>query len=351
VNVRERCVSRLTVLESELAETNPHDFDAEELLSYVRESAAHIERFVKRLSFVPASGHRLVDYINELQSRGLPSGATDDLHEIRKAANLGKHDPGAAFDVGDVRRLVRRARQAVESVGVSGSAPGADAPEPAGLPRTYAILVADYPTGGEVDYEIGFLLDDGRLVQLDRYQLRYRDEEEVLARLRSTGALDQSPNTAPCELVRSSMKGSEEFSGIWLYDGDLRDVVAAFAPNQHSEAIEDLQRQADVTAVRAAAAMAAVDLGSHEATEGDLIATMRSRYAIEGRAADAIAAGVAALVGAVGLARLEGPRFVSRRRYELAVARAAARDDRLGIAIMEGGDVFVDIGSGYRPMP
>lgn len=351
MNHRERCASQLNELEYELAELHPGDFDGEELLSYAREGAAHIERFVKRLTFVPSTGDRLFDYINDLESKGLPSGAAHDLHAIRKAANAGKHDPAATLDLNRVRVLVHRARQAVESVGILGSAPGAEGPEPVAADRTFAILVADYPTGGEVDYEVSFLLDDGRLVQLDRYQLRYSDEEEVLARLRTTGTLDQSPTTASCDLVRARMDGSDEFSGIWLYVGDLRGIVDAFAPKQHSMAIEDLQRRRDDSAVRAATAMASVDLGGQDATKDRLVATLASRYAIEGAYASAIADRMEQLIGSAGIANLEGPRFVSERRYALALTRAAAHDKDLAIAIMGDGHVFVNVGPGIQPMP
>ena len=119
----------------------------------MRGAAADIERFVKQLSFKPAAGRYLFHYIGELESRGLPARSSADLHAIRKAANAGKHDAAAALDLETASHLVRRGREAIEVVGIIGSAPGANAPEPAGVDRVYAIFVADYPTGGEVDYE------------------------------------------------------------------------------------------------------------------------------------------------------------------------------------------------------
>ena len=70
MNLRDRCVARLADLMEELRDLHPDDLDSEELLTYVREGAAHLERFVKQLAIKP-SGSSLFDYINELGKLGL----------------------------------------------------------------------------------------------------------------------------------------------------------------------------------------------------------------------------------------------------------------------------------------
>ncbi|GEM_PF-4521037 len=330
---------------------HPDDLDSEELLTYVREGAAHIERFVKQLAITP-SGGRLYDYINELGALGLPDPAAESLHTIRKAANLGKHDAAAALTLQQVLQTVEDARDAVAEVGVTGSAPGCDAAESPRPPRTFTVLLADYPTGGEVDYEVCTLLDDGRIVTLDHYQLRFDDEEAVVAALATSGRLDRDPSTEPVARLRAMLEGSSELSGIWQYDGDLRDIVKAFGSYQHSEAIPDLQRDASVAAVRSAIVMAIVDLGGAASTAAETVVNeLNERYAMRGPLAESLAARVAQLVVDSRVATLDGPRFVSHRRFEVAAARAVARDLDLGIAITGDGVVFVDMGSGYTPMP
>jgi hypothetical protein len=147
------------------------------------------------------------------------------------------------------------------------------------------------------------------------------------------------------------LAGSSEFSGIWLYEGDLRDVVQAFAPYQHSEALPFLQRQNDSTAVRAAVAMTAVDLGADAASAGRITSELHKRYAVQSQLAQACAARAADLVSAAGAPQLDGPRFVSQGRYDMAALRAVAREDELRMAIARDGVLFVDIGIGYEPMP
>lgn len=349
VDLRERCTSRLLQLSHELNGLHPDDLDAEELLTYAREGAAHIERFVKQLAFTPPDT-RLVGYIKELRVRGLPPAAADALHAIRKVANAGKHDPAAAVTLDQVRLLLDEARFAVAQIGVAGSAPGANAPSPpAG--RRFAIVVSDYPTGGEVDCDICCLLDDGRTVSIDSYQLRYNDEAEVLASLAQRGNLDQQPVDPAAVRLRDTLTPSGEFSGVWLYDGDLRDLAEAFAPRQHSIALDSLQRKNNPTALRAAAAMAAVDLGGDAAVASQLNALLVNAYAVEGRMASAVAARVADLVRSAGLRDLDGPRLASTKRYDMAAMAAVARNSDIRMAIAPDGVLFVDVGQGYVPMP
>lgn len=350
MNIRERCSSRLLQLSCELDGLHPHDLDSEELMTYAREGAAHIERFVRKLALSPPDAS-LFGYINELNAQGLPAAAADALHAMRKTANAGKHDPAAAVTLDDVRSLLKNARLAVDQIGVTGSTPGADAGAPAAPPRRFAVIVTDYPTQGEVDYDICYLLDDGRTVSIDSYQLQYNDEAEVLARLGQRGHLDQHPTDPAAERLRSTLAPSTEFSGVWLYDGNLRDLAEAFSPHQQSLALDFLKRQNNTAAVRAAAAMAAVDLGADAIEAGRLVTELDDAYAIRGSLADHFAEGVAELVHTAGLNVLDGPRLVSNKRYAIVARAAAARDNDMGMAIALDGTIFVDIGPGYEPMP
>jgi hypothetical protein len=350
MNLREGCSAHLAGLEHELADLHPNDLGGEELLTYAREGAAHVERFLKQLTIKPSSD-KLFAYIDELRALGLPTHNADALHAIRKASNAGKHDASATVDLNETQKLLRDARDAIDVVGISGVAWGADAPEPALSTRTYAVIVADYPTHGEVEYDICTLLDDGSTVILDGFQLQYRDEEAVLAELRASGQLDIHPTTGPVVLTRAALAGSTELSGIWLYHGDLRRIVDAFAPLQHSEALPELQRRNDTAAIRTAIAIAVVDGGAAKLSAEQITAELRDRFAISGDHIDWYAAQAASLVATAGANSLDGPRLVSPKRYELAAARALARDDDLRMAVAVDGVLFVDVGPGYVPMP
>jgi hypothetical protein len=115
------------------------------------------------------------------------------LHPLRSAANAAKHDPKVVPGLGEVQDILSEALAAISRVGIEGVANGADESVENPRPRRYAILVADYPTGGEVDYQIAALLPDGQLVDLDSFQARYANESSIVEALRTAGNLDQDP--------------------------------------------------------------------------------------------------------------------------------------------------------------
>lgn len=161
----------------------------------------------------PRPEARLYDYINELAALGLPQDASYALHRIRKAANLGKHDATSTLTLKEVRRLVEDARRAVAEIGVRGSAPGSDTPEGSTPPRTFTVVLADYPTGGEVDYEICTLLDDGRVVTLDHFQLRSRTRSQWPLPLRPQGGSIATRQRSPCRGSVCPLRAHRSYRG------------------------------------------------------------------------------------------------------------------------------------------
>ena len=187
MNLREQAVARLDRTVAQLDNLSTDELTDDELLLPIREEAANLERFVKQLKLGLGSRTTLEVLIEKLNAQGLPSEDADALHSLRKAANAGKHDPRKRLDLADVLSILAAARAAVAKVGVEGSALGAadEAPQP--RPRRLAISVFDYPTHGEVHYQIDSPLNDGRVVHIDSYQAQFRAEPLIKEALSANG--------------------------------------------------------------------------------------------------------------------------------------------------------------------
>jgi len=299
---------------------------------------------------VPARRH-VYHYVEDLGAAGLPDESVAALHALRTKANGGKHDTESEASHAEARHLLDDARVAVEQIGVVGSAPGADMESDTVGRRRFGLMVADYPTGGEVDYEVCLLRDDGGIVPVDHFQLRYNDENEVVAELQRHGHLDQAPVDPAAQLVTAHMKGSNEFSGIWVYEGSLRSIVEAFAPHQHSEALPFLRRDRSEAAIRSATAMTAVDLGADAADADALLHVLEADYAMDTRVVEPTAVAVSTLVAAASVEELTGPRFVGPNRFAALIAQAVAVETDTEMLVRADGTLVVKLGVGALPMP
>jgi predicted lipoprotein len=98
--------------------------------------------------------------------------------------------------------------------------------------------------------------------------------------------------------------------------------------------------------------MAIVDLGMPAATALDrILKELDEHFVVQGPLAEAVAAPFSEVVQHADIVELDGPRFVSTRRFEIVAARASARDLKVGVAIAGDGQLFLDVGLGYVPMP
>jgi Domain of unknown function (DUF4145) len=348
----------LLVLDRSIEQLKPlasDELTEDEVLALVREAAANLERFAKRLRVGSTPKTTLYELINELSSRGLPLSDADALHELRMAANLGKHDSAKAVTLDDALLILVAARSAVSRIGVVGTAPGADEPVLDGQSRQFAVAVFDYPTHGEVEYQVFVLLNDGQILPVDAYQAQFNSEQEIKAALKDRGSLDENPTDEGVKAYRRLMRGSSELSYVWTFEGSLGDLSRAFAPRQHSEALSFLRRGSDSQEVRTAVCLAAVDLGLERAGDPEnLIDRMINHYAIPlgslGRVPTEMSA-LARCASQNGVAEFQGPRVLSPAAFRLVASDALCFSEVLEIAINAGGSIAVRQNSAFAPMP
>jgi hypothetical protein len=114
--------------------------------------------------------------------------------------------------------LLRAAGAAVAKIGVVGRADGAEKEMPQPPTRRYTISVADYFTHGEVDFQIGVLLNDGRVVDIDMYQARFQSETEIKEALAQAGDFNEHPRDDAVRAYKERMRGSEPPRVSWRLD-------------------------------------------------------------------------------------------------------------------------------------
>jgi hypothetical protein len=353
VNLRSQALARLDRSIAQLADLAPGDLTSDELLTKIREEAANLERFLKQLHL---EGRNLDSLINELMSQGFPSEDAVALHALRRAANAGKHDPKKRLSPDEAMSILIRARSAVSKVGVVGVAGGADDEAPQPPARRFAISVSDYPTHSEVDYQIDVLLRDGRVVHIDSYQAKFGNETHIKSALLASGVLHEDPEDIEVLAYAERMKGSDELTTVWVYEGSLRDLAQSFAPHQDSGALPFLRRESDVQAIRIAACLAAIDLGVQQvlARPSSLVDVMIDGYAMSpttvGTIPDLLTS-LAECASQHGIEEFRGPRVLSTRGYEQVAGGLPCISRTEGMALDMDGTLLVRANDAFEPMP
>jgi hypothetical protein len=310
---------------------------------------------VKRLHVGLGARTSLYNFINRLRKLGLPGNDADALHALRDAANAGKHNPRKTYSVGDALSILTGARSAVSNVGVIGAAPGANDQVIANHRRRFAISISDYPTHGEVDYQVDILLNDGGVLHVDAYQANFKSEPTIKTALIAHGTLDEKPSDQGVNAYLQLMAASSELTTVWLFEGSLGDLARAFAPHQHAEALLFLRRRSDSQAVRVAACLAAIDLGLSRAGSTEaLIETMTDEYALSVESIEQVASEVSTLARCAlgrGAPDLHGPRVLSPSAFRRVTSAAPCFSDAIQVAIDTDGTLMVRQKQPFEPMP
>ncbi|VVO74249.1 CHAD domain-containing protein [Pseudomonas fluorescens] len=316
MNVCKKIEGRLNRLIDELNRaTESAEFEDEDVFRFVRDAATLWERTLKRctLSNHP-SDPSLYHLINALELNGVDTERRDALHELRKAANKGKHESDSTMTTAGARNLIQSTIPALvqlESAGISELAAAADFNQR----RRYIIDLFDRYTTGDTEFAV-YLLGgvpgvDSILApkQIEVFDVKYNTEDAIKTRLAETGHADFVNGGAG--LTRPY---GDDFAGRWEWEGTHRDLVAAFAPHQwNADLITGLSRADHFPSVISAAALAMVDV-ARPAQWKDLLWKMSADFGIwrRGTVVEKIARAAVALSGEQIEHIYYGPRWLTR---------------------------------------
>jgi len=317
MNLRRKIEGRLRRLIQELDRaTECTEFEDEDVFRFVRDAAALWERTLKRCTLSsPPSDPSLCNLTNALEFNGIDVDHRNALHELRKAANKGKHDADAALTAARARSLIETTIPTLallESEGVAELAAIAEFNQR----RRYVIDVFDHYTGGDTEYVVYLVASapggDPVLAPepVELFAVRFGVEEAIKERLADTGHAIFT--NAGAELPTAV--GGGDYIARWKWEGTHRDLVAAFAPYQwNAELIAGLSRADHYSSVISAVALAMVDV-ARPAQWQDLLWKMSTDFGIwrRGTIAAEVAQAAVALCGGQIAQTYYGPRWLHR---------------------------------------
>ena len=246
-----------------------------------RDAAAVWERALKGAEPRWASAS-LFKIINGLGPLGVSQSVRDALHTLRDMANEDKHEAVPMLDLGDLQSALAVAAAGV--VEAARAVPGLAKAISRSFRRRLLITVYDYYAHG--DSEITLFPAPVKVPrffneELDVFQVGIPSVEVIADRLSALGAWTWEP-AAYSELIAQYRVESEDFGRAALFEGNYRDVVALMSSYQH-EGISSIHRADRWISVRAATAMACVDLwqpGQPPPSADDLLDTACSDYGL-----------------------------------------------------------------------
>ncbi|WP_354337523.1 hypothetical protein [Variovorax paradoxus] len=291
------------------------EFEDEDVFRFVRDAAALWERTLKgcTLSRPPSEPH-LYNLTNALEFNGVDALHREALHELRKAANKGKHDADATLTVARARSLIEATIPALaqlESTGIVELIAIAQFNQR----RRYVIDVFDHYTTGDTEYAV-YLIASAPGAHpvlapepVELFGVKFGVEEEIKKRLADSGhAVFANASSELPAFV------SDDYIGRWEWEGTHRDLVAAFAAYQwNAELIAGLSRADNYPSVISAAALAMVDV-ARPAQWQDLLWKMSADFGIwrRGTLAAKVAQAVVSLCGGQITDIYYGPRWLDR---------------------------------------
>lgn len=350
----EYLVSRLQQLRAEARLLAEDEYDPEEMWRFVRDAAALLERFLQAATLSqPPKNTKLFHLIEALEHEAVSASSRTALHEVRTAANEGKHDASIDTSYRLVDQQLEAAEKATEELSRVGIPEVAGAYEPP-YRRRFLIAVYDHLTGGESEFYVWAAGQEPRGAglggprEVETFQFEFRDEASVRAALERTGDLhfgDVEPEIV--EALRQDAEYTE--SGYW--EGTYRDLVGACAPHQHDlDLLPGLARHDQEGPVAAALAMTVVDLlqpvpaPAARPAEDELLAHAAMQYAVKrttpatAHLAPVFTRFIAELPDQPTM--LSGPRWLNSDRFDREAESAVHRDDALGIALLPDGTLL-----------
>jgi hypothetical protein len=350
----EYLVSRLRQLRGEARLLAEDEHDAEEMWRFVRDAAALFERFFQAATLSqPPKNTKLFHLIEALEHEGVSDSSRTALHDVREAANDGKHDASIDTSYRQVDQQLAAAEEAIGELSRLGIPEVAGPYEPP-YRRRFLIAVYDHLTGGESEFYVwpagqeprGTGLGGPR--QVETFQFEFRDEANVRAALERTGDLhfgDVEP-----EIVEA-LKQDAEYTESGYWEGTYRDLVNSCAPHQHDlDLLPGFARHDQEGPVAAALAMTVVDLlqpappPSARPADDELLAHAAMHYAVKrttpatAHLAPLFAQFIAELPDQPTM--LSGPRWLNSDRFNREAESAVHRDDALGIALLADGTLL-----------
>ena len=317
MNLRRKIESRLRRLIQELDRaTECTEFEDEDVFRFVRDAAALWERTLKRCALSsPPNDQSLCNLTNALEFNGIDVDHRNALHELRKAANKGKHDADASLTAARARSLIEATIPTLgllESEGVAELAAVAEFNQR----RRYIIDVFDHYTGGDTEYVVYLVASapgaDPVLAPepVELFAVRFGVEEAIKERLADTGHAIFTNVDAGLPAAA----GGDDYIGRWEWEGTHRDLITTFAPYQwNADLIAGLSRSDHYSSVISAAALAMVDV-ARPAQWQDLLWKMSTDFGIwrRGTIAVEVAQAAVALCGGQIMQTYYGPRWLNR---------------------------------------
>jgi hypothetical protein len=316
MNLCRKTEGRLRRLTQELDRATENiEFEDEDVFRFVRDAAALWERTLKgcTLSHYPSDPH-LYNLTNALEFNGVDAPLREALHELRKAANKGKHDADATLTSMMARSLIEATIPALaqlESAGIVELIAIAQFNQR----RRYVIDIFDHYATGETEYAVYLVAsapgDHPVLAPepVELFAVKFDVEEAVKRRLADSGHAVFANVGAELPAVLGG-----DYIGRWEWEGTHRDLVAAFAAyQQNAELIAGLSRADNYPSVISAAALAMVDV-ARPAQWQDLLWKMSADFGIwrRGTIAAEVAQAVVALCGGQITDTYYGPRWLNR---------------------------------------
>lgn len=317
MNLRRKIEGQLRRLIQELDRaTEWIEFEDEDVFRFVRDAAALWERTLKRCTLSsPPSDPSLCNLTNALEFNGIDVDHRDALHELRKAANKGKHDADATLTAARARSLIEATIPTLallESEGIGELGAIAEFKQR----RRYIIDVFDHYAGGDTEYVVYLVASapgaDPVLAPepVELFSVRFGVEEAIKGRLVDTGHAIFTNSGAGLPAV----VGGDDYIGRWEWEGTHRELVAAFAPYQwNAELIAGLSRADHYSSVISATALALVDV-ARPAQWQDVLWKMSTDFGIwrRGTLAAEVAQAAVELCGGRIEQIYHGPRWLNR---------------------------------------
>lgn len=330
------------------------EFEEEDPFRFVRDAAALWERTLKRCTLTtPPRDPSLNNLIDALQFDNVDQGTRSALHRLRRAANQGKHDPASTISTAVAGQLIEATMPALGQLEASGVRELA-ATAKFDQRRRYVVEVIDHYASGETEYGVYLIGNAPDATQfmmpsaIEKFAVKFGAEDSIKAQLVATGHASFAEKTG--EAFTNALDEGD-FIARWDWEGNHRDLVAAFAPHQwHVELIPGLSRADHIPSVISAAALALVDI-ARPADWKDLVWKMSTDFGIwrRGTVVERLARAAIELVGGSLDRSLYGPRWISRQdALEIASPNPRLEVDGFVLVVDERDVVVVGIDLGRR---
>jgi hypothetical protein len=331
-------VDKVTALRNEAVRLAGVDHEPAECASLLKDAGGSVETFLKAAVYPAGARGTFEKLIDDLANvKKVEAADLPPLHELRKKYNAAKHNHLYAPEADEVASVLTGAIKVL----VSWRGKGIASTECAVLTKYRRRLwLASWDHFVHGDGEVRIFLpvaeDDCDFPPMvDGIYLKGLSWPDVLAPLGST--VTEAKGQVPSKFL-DQWESEGDCAGVRVFNGEYRRLLRVLAPKElRFNLIPTLLRENDAYAMRAALAFAAVDVAqvrfaraSAEEFRKAILRAAEADYAAprHGAIAKAYADDLSALLATLPanvLKELDGPRFVSGRKYEELACSALAR--------------------------